>query len=205
MQEQEQEQFSSSSRCLLIIVLLILLAAAILYVLSPLGGSGGRGYSFEQTEAYQLAQEAQAYRRTHPTPANYGLASITVFSQDGSSHRFVPTAHGIIVPFASTPGKHSEIYAHDWILDELALLKQARYIDAHTSAITVIIFSQVGVCTPCKIAMRGWRRQFRRAAAMSSLTLSIWNLTHGYNPRDHPKGFPLSSPDDVVEVPIRFQ
>jgi hypothetical protein len=201
---QEQTQTHSSSRCLLLALLLIVLVGAILYALSQLGGSGGLGYSFEQQEAFRLAQETQAYRRTHPTPANYGLASITVFSQDGSSRRFVPTSHGIIVPFVSTPGKHSEISAHDWILDELAILRKARYIDANTTDITVIIFSQVRVCASCRIALRDWQQEFRQTSGFPTLALSIWQLTRGYDPAIVPKGKPVSSPDDVTEVTIAF-
>ncbi len=77
MQEQEQEQLQSSN-CLLLIVLLLIVLAAILYALSQLGGSGGPGYSFEQMEAFRLAQETQTYRQAHPYGDNYGRGSITV-------------------------------------------------------------------------------------------------------------------------------
>ncbi|MGB8346189.1 MAG: hypothetical protein WCD86_14995 [Ktedonobacteraceae bacterium] len=152
-----QEQAPRSSHCLAIAVLLIILVFAILYAAAQFGASfGGSGYSLEQEEAYQLAQESQDYRRLHPTGANYALASITIFYQDGSSRRFVRETHGIIFPFESNKdqGLHSEIFAHEWILEELAILKKARYIDAQTTGITVIVFSQVGVCPACKIAMR---------------------------------------------------
>lgn len=209
---QEQLPAQRPSHCLAIVVLLIILVFAVLYAIAQFGaGLGGSGYSFEQEEAYQLAQETQNWRRLHPTPANYALTSITIFYQDGSSRRFVPESHGIIVPFESEKDTvenesiHSETFAHDWILGELTILKKAGYIDAQTTGITVIIFSQVGVCKDCKIAMRDWRQEFRNAAGRPDLELSIWELTHGYNPRTHKKGEPVTSEDDVTQVTsIRF-
>lgn len=204
MEEPIQMPSQRSSNCLLIVLLLLVSAVVVFYAVGQMGGSG---YSFEQEEAYQLAQEAQAYRRTHPTPANYGLASITIFSQDGSSHRFVPTTHGLVVPFESESKRniHSEEFAHDWILSELAILKKARYIDTQTTTgITVIIFSQVRVCSPCRIAMRDWQQEFRQASGFPTLELSIWQLTRGYDPAVLPKGKPVTSEDDVTEVIISF-
>lgn len=125
---QEQLPAQRPSHCLAIVVLLIILVFAVLYVLAQFGAqSGDSGYSFEQEEAYQLAQETQNYRRLHPTPANYALASITIFYQDSSSRRFVRETHGIIFPFESKKdqGMHSEIFAHNWLLEELDILKKA--------------------------------------------------------------------------------
>lgn len=209
---QEQIPTQRPSHCLAIIVLLVILVFAVLYAIAQFGASsGGSGYSFEQEEAYQLAQETQNYRRYHPTGANYALASITILYQDGSSRRFVPESHGIIVPFESEKDTvenesiHSETFAHDWILEELAILKKAGYIDAQTTGITVIIFSQVRVCKDCRNAMRNWRQEFRIAAGKPGLELSIWELTHGYDPKYKRKGEPVTSEDDVTQVTsIRF-
>lgn len=205
---QEQLPAQRHSHCLAIIVLLIILVFAVLYAIAQLGASfGGSGYSFEQEEAYQLAQETQNYRRLHPTPANYALASVTIFYQDGSSRRFVHETHGIIFPFESKKdqGLHSEIFAQEWIVGELAILKKAGYIDAQTTGITVVIFSQVGVCPVCRATMRDWRKEFRGASGRNDLQLSIWQLTHGYNPADYPKGKSVTSEDDVTQVTsIRF-
>lgn len=205
---QEQAQAPRSSHCLAITVLLIILVLAVLYALAQFGAqSGGSGYSFEQEEAYQLAQETQNWRRYHPTGANYALASITIFYQDGSSRRFVRETHGIAFPFASKKdqGIHSEIFAHDWIVEELDILKKAGYIDAQTTGITVIIFSQVAVCPVCRATMRDWRKEFRNISGRNDLELSIWQLTRGYNPSDYPKGKPVTSEDDVTQVTsIRF-
>jgi hypothetical protein len=204
---QEQVPMQRPSHCLAIVVLLIILVFAVLYAIAQFGASfGGSGYSFEQEEAYQLAQETQNWRRYHPTGSNYGLASITIFYQDGSSRRFVRETHGIFFPFKSDPARqiHSEEFAHDWILEELDILRNSRYIDAQTTSITIIIFSQVDVCGPCQKKMRSWQKEFRQAAGTQALTLSIWDLTHGYNPAKSPKGSPVASEDDVVEVPITF-
>jgi hypothetical protein len=205
MQEQTQTSSSRSNNCLLIVVLLIVLLGAVLYAAAQnRADSGGSGYSFEQTEAFHLAQETQDYRRTHPFKGNYALGSITIFFQGGLQRRFVPLKHGVIVPFPNQGRIHSENFAHDWILDELASLQKAGYIDHQTTAITVVIFSQVAICTPCKIVMRDWQREFGQAAHYPGLGLSVWQLTQGYDPQYTPKGQPVVSEEDVTQVIIRF-
>jgi hypothetical protein len=208
MQEQEQEQIHSSSRCLLIIVLLLLvLVAAILYALSRLGGSGGLGYSFEQQEAFRLAQETQAYRQAHPYGGNYGRGSITVQYADGTSRRYPsPISQGYDAPNPPIYRTHSEQKIDRWLRAELTRLRQQHVFDKAT-AIRIVIFSQVIVCPQCRTAMIRWQRQYRALAATTALFVTVWQLTPGkagFNPKVTPQGKPVPDPTDVQQVKIPF-
>src|SRR5579875_75932 len=161
---QEQMQTQRSSNCLLLIVLLLVLAAAILYALSQLGGSGGLGYSFEQMEAFRLAQETQAYRQGHPYGGNYGRGSITVFYADGISRRYPsPIYQGYDAPNPPVYRTHSEQRIDRWLVSLLPRMLRQHIFDRAT-AIRIVIFSQVIVCPGCRQAMIPWQRQLRARA-----------------------------------------
>lgn len=207
MQLQPREsQLRRRRRRLLLILLLALLTTLLILTISRVTGPSG-GYSFHQTEAFHLAQECQDWRRRHSSPGNYGRPSITIFYDDGSQRRFAPL-HGMCFEgFDDEFGEnstHSEILSHDWIKGNLADLVRAGYIDQHTTGITVVVFSQVIVCKLCRAEMRDWLREFRAEAGKNFLTLSIWQLTRGYNPVRVPRGRPVTSESDVSRVPIVF-
>jgi hypothetical protein len=48
--------------------------------------NGGQSFD-DQQEAYTLAQAAEQYRGTNPSPANYGLGSYTLCDRDSSGQR----------------------------------------------------------------------------------------------------------------------
>lgn len=211
--KQKEEQGISLSGCFLVIILAlgIILAVAALHTNNNPGGSNP---SFDkQAEAYSLAQAAQDYREHHPQAVNYGLASITLFYDNAPSRRFVPTdQRGFIAPFpgydspvAPKNQTHSEFFARKWILNTLGILKRTGLINTHITEIDIIIFSQVVVCPPCATAMVSWQREFRDAAGISNLFLSIWQIARGkgYDPADFPKGKPVKE-SDIQEVPISF-
>lgn len=192
-------------RRMLFLVLLVLVSLA-LYTLYRIA-TRPSGYSFDQSEAFHLAQECQDWRSHHSSPGNYGRPSITIFYDDGSQRRFAPGHGRCFEGFDDQYGEnstHSEIQSHNWVKDELAGLKKAGYIDQHTTGVAVVVFSQVIVCRLCRAEMRGWLREFRTEAGTDTLTVTIWQLTRGYNPVRVPRGRPVTSEADVSRVPITF-
>lgn len=208
MQEQTQTSSSNSSHCLLIVVLLIVLLGAVLYAIAQHGaGSGGSGYSFEQEEAFHLAQATQAERQAHPYGGNYGQGSITVFYPNDTSSRYPsPIYQGYDAPTPPLYRTHSEQKIYQWIVATLPKLRQRRVFDGAT-AVRIVIFSQVIVCAACRSAMIPWQQTFHTLTGVKVLFVTVWQLTPqkaGFSPKCVPRGKPVTSPDDVQQVMIPF-
>ena len=207
---QQRHRFPRSRLSMVLLVLVALLFIA-LYLLSRSPGRGGPQFD-KSAEAYSLAQAAQSYRQRFPLKVNYGLASITVIYDDGTSRRYMPTdAQGRTDPFRgfTSPGAqgyrtHSEFKAHKWILDTLGVLKRVGKINRHVK-IAIVIFSQVVVCSDCAREMVSWLHEFRAAAGTNVLELSTWDIAmgKGYDPGALPQGKPVRR-SDLEEVPISY-
>lgn len=174
----------------------------------------GGGSSFDsQQEAFQLAQDTQAYRmklfqQGRSIKNNLGYASITITYTDGTkARRYVQlTSDGSPLPFAGYDPytSHSEFFAHGWVKGTLRSLRQSGTALTHVASVDIVIFSQVRVCDDCRKAMVGWLREFKVDAGTDAVSLTIWQLTRGFDPAKLQQGRSVTSPSDVSPVPIPF-
>lgn len=199
-----------------LILLLLLLAVIAFFALGSLNlaGSTTRSRSSqcpgfdEQEEAFQLAQFTEQYRKSHPTPANYGPGSWTVCYTDGSPVRNqTPEFKGgnnknpAVGPTQIT---HSEQQTYRYLQLKLPglSLDQSRVV-----AVEVVIFSQVIVCPPCQEDMVSWQAVLREKARTQNLFLSVWDIApgKGFVPTVYPggTGTPVSI-EDLRKIDLAF-
>ena len=158
---QQQQERQSNNGWIIFLLLLLLIASVFAYTALRTGNDGGQtntdgqclanGTQFNgRQEAFQLAQLSEQYRTGHAFNGNYGYASYTLCSQDGTQQRKVsPVAPG----FDNTTDKtkplnytHSEQTLYRWASSQLTDIS----FDAQKLvAIYVIIFTQVRVCDAC--------------------------------------------------------
>lgn len=199
-------------------VLLIILAAlaAIYFYLMPFlsSTSGGGESSFDaHREALNLAIIVQNYRKNHRSIGrNLGIGEIVVIDQDGKSTSYLsPIYEGEKASAAYDPNEnHSERRTHDlFLLPELKRLQDNGTLDK-AQQVSILVFSQVFVCSPCRADMRGWWKDFRKAVSSRNAVKiqepTIWELTGSYNPdrSGWPQWTVVATEEDVEPVPIPF-
>lgn len=162
----------------------------------------------EQEEAFRLAQFTEQYRKSHPTPANYGLGSWTVCYTDG------PPVRNQTPEFKGGNNKnpdngpvqisHSEQQTYRYLQFKLPGLSLDQ---SNVVAVEVVIFSQVIVCPPCQEDMVLWQAGLREKARTENLFLSIWDIApgKGFAPTVYPggTGIPVGI-DDLRKIDIAF-
>jgi len=169
---------------------------------------GGNNFDYP-AEVQVLAQDAQAYRSSHPYGGNYGNASITMCYSDGS-YDLIPSGdppfQGHKSPTPPENSTHSEWKAFEWAKEQL---QQLQLQPGKTAVkIFVAIFSQVVVCIPCRYKdMPTWMRDLRTAAGRQNVYLTIWQIRprspSAFDPGIEPAGVPLN-PADLQIVPVNF-
>lgn len=219
-QQQGQSRRPPTSLFILLLLLLLLLLA-VAYSSLRLGNSSSQpstegqclshGQQFNgRQEAFTLAQQAEQYRTSHPYNGNYGYASYTLCSKDGSEQRVVsPVAPGYDNTTDKTKPRnytHSEQALYRWLQKQLMGLS---FDPQALTAIYVIIFSQVRVCDACLSDMVSWQSDLRQAAKTAQLYLALWDIRPG-----SPSAFiPTVSPEgtgtpivigDLRRLMIRF-
>ena len=162
----------------------------------------------ERQEAFRLAQFTEEYRKSHPTPANYGLGSWTVCYTDG------PPVRNQTPEFKGSNNKnpalgpvqinHSEQQTYRYLQFKFPGFSLD---ESNVVAVEVVIFSQVIVCPPCQNDMVSWQAVLREKARTQNLFLSIWDIApgKGFAPTVYPggTGIPVTI-DDLRKIDIAF-
>jgi hypothetical protein len=202
-------------RSLFVLLIIAVLGAMSFYLISLLFSttSGGASSFDAHTEALKLALKVQDYRQRNRTIGrNLGMGEIVVIGQDGKPVEYPsPIYVGEKADAAYDPNaNHSERRTHDlFLLPELARLQASGTLD-RAQGVSILVFSQVYVCPPCRADMRGWWKDFKNAVSPQNAAKiqqpTIWELTGGYNP-DRP-GWPqwtvVANEDDVEQVNVAF-
>ena len=168
MQQQMQQHQRQGKRDPLrffwvLLIIVAALAAIYFYVMPFLASSSGGGFD-PHAEALQLALKVQDYRKDHRSLGrNLGMGEIVLQAPDGTITRYPsPIYEGEKASASYDPNaNHSERRTHElFLLPTLKLLQDHGTLDKAQS-ISILIFSQVFVCPPCRADMRGWWKAYK--------------------------------------------
>jgi hypothetical protein len=206
----------NAARSIFILLLLVAaLGALSFYLISLLFSTTNSGTSsFDaHTEALKLALKVQDYRqRNRSIGRNLGMGEIVLIGQDGKPVEYSsPIYEGEKASAAYDPNaNHSERRTHDlFLLPQLKILQDNGALD-RAQSVSILVFSQIYVCPPCRADMRGWWKDFKNAVSTQNAAKiqqpTIWELTGSYNPdrSGWPQWTVVVNEDDVEQVNVPF-
>jgi hypothetical protein len=182
-----------------LIVMLIIVALLLLLLFANSlrkGGSGSTSSLDLRTIAYGQAQQAQNYRKNHPSARNYCVVSLYVEDTMGT---VTAGPGGLFFGFGQNSNEnHCEQRALAWVAQTGLPSVFRRFAPAGVEALHVVLFTQVRACTPCVQSFQSWEHQLQQQVATQQswtgvrLHLYVWEITFGsasgFAPRDYPAG-----------------